>query len=186
MVGGAATFDALVLNADYRPVSVAPLSVWLWQEAVRLLLGGRAVRAASCERVVRSPSTKIVLPLVVALKDWHHRTGRPPFTRYNLYLRDRFTCQYCGKTPGSDSLNIDHVVPRIQGGKTLWENAVACRLPCNARKGGRTPAQAGMRLLREPRLPRWEELARQRRTYPEGFLHESWIDYLYWNADLEP
>lgn len=186
MVGGAATFDALVLNADYRPVSVAPLSVWPWQEAVRLLLGGRAVRVASYERVVRSPSTEIVLPSVLALKEWHRRPGRPPFTRYNLYLRDRFTCQYCAAQPGSDSLNIDHVVPRVQGGRTVWENAVACCISCNTRKGGRTPAQAGMRLLKEPRLPRWEEIARQRRTYPEGFLHESWLDYLYWDTDLEP
>jgi len=186
MIGGAATFDALVLNADYRPVSVAPLSVWPWQEAVRLLLGGRAVRVASYERVVRSPSSEIVLPSVVALKDWHRWPGRPPFTRYDLYLRDRFACQYYGKRPGSDSLNIDHVIPRIQGGKTWWESAVTCYISCNTRKGGRTPVQAGMHLLREPRLPRWHELMHQRRIYPRGFLHESWINYLYWDMDLEP
>jgi 5-methylcytosine-specific restriction endonuclease McrA len=186
MVGGVATFDALLLTADYRLVSLPPLSVWPWQEAIRLLLGDRAVRAASYERVARSPSTEVVLPSVMALKEWRRRPGRPPFTRYNLYLRDRFTCQYCAATPGSDSLTIDHVVSRVQGGKTLWENAVACCIPCNTRKSGRTPAPAGLRLLKEPRLPGWEQLARQHRTYPKGFLHESWIDYLYWDTDLEP
>jgi 5-methylcytosine-specific restriction endonuclease McrA len=136
--------------------------------------------------MARSPSTEVVLPSVVALKEWRSRPGRPPCTRHNLHLRDRFTCQYCAATPESDRLTIDHVVPRIQGGKTLWENAMTCCIPCNTRKGGRTPAQAGMRLLREPRLPGWEQRACQRRTCPTGFLHESWIDCLYWDSDIEP
>lgn len=112
------------------------------------------------------------------------------FTRYNIYLRDRNTCQYCGRSGSRGQLNIDHVVPRHRGGKSTWENVVCSCLPCNHRKGGRTPEEAGMKLLRRPRRPAWAPFVREMfslRRYPEWlpFL-SSTVDASYWNAELEP
>lgn len=67
------------------------------------------------------------------------------FSRINVFTRDRFTCQYCGTRKVMRDLNYDHVIPRVQGGKTVWENIVTCCYPCNDRKAGRTPSQAGMK-----------------------------------------
>ncbi len=80
------------------------------------------------------------------------------FSRANIFSRDRYTCQYCGDSPGRSELNLDHVVPRSQGGRTCWENVVCCCVHCNRRKGGRTPEQAGLGLGRPPRRPRWTPL----------------------------
>lgn len=81
------------------------------------------------------------------------------FSRANVMSRDGFTCQYCGDRPPRSQLNLDHVVPRAHGGRSSWENVVASCLDCNRRKGGRTPEQAGLRLLRAPARPRWTPLA---------------------------
>ncbi len=183
---GAAAYDALVLNADFRPLSVVPLSIWSWQDSVKGLLSGKLLRVASYEREVRSPSHRIVLPSVVALKSWQPSITKPAFTRYHLFLRDGFACQYCGDTPGTAELTIDHVLPRVQGGTTTWDNTVACCMPCNRDKGGRTPLQADMPLRRKPTAPKWEDLSRMQRAYPVGFLHETWRDFLYWDSPLEP
>lgn len=99
--------------------------------------------------------SKIVpIPKVLILQDYDKR---PPqtvrFSRNQVFLRDNHTCQYCAKTLPKLRLNLDHVVPRIQGGKTTWENVVTSCHPCNRRKGGRTPLQAGMRLLTHPHRP---------------------------------
>jgi len=112
------------------------------------------------------------------------RTARPPFTRYNVWLRDGFKCVYCGKH-GVDQLTFDHVIPRRAGGKTSWENIVAACGPCNLKKGGRTPREAGMPLPRPPQRPSMHELQAQGRKFPPKFLHESWLDYLYWDIELE-
>ena len=104
---------ALVLNADYTPLSYYPLSVWPWQTAVKAVFLDRVDIVAQYERAVRSPSAEFRLPSVIALKQFVRPSQFPAFTRFNLFLRDRFTCQYCGH-PGD--LTFDHVVPRAQGG----------------------------------------------------------------------
>ena len=101
------------------------------------------------------------------------------FSRSNIYARDRHTCQYCGRSEGRGQLNLDHVVPRSQGGRTSWENVVCSCVRCNRRKGGRTPNQAGMRLIRKPEKPRWTSvagLAGRRHTYPEWRPFFSFVD----------
>jgi 5-methylcytosine-specific restriction endonuclease McrA len=80
------------------------------------------------------------------------------FSRYHVFLRDQFTCQYCGEIYPKTHLNLDHVVPRSRGGKTHWENVVCCCLGCNHRKGGNLPQEVGMGLIREPAKPRWVSL----------------------------
>jgi len=97
------------------------------------------------------------------------------FSRANVMTRDGFTCQYCGERPPRSQLNLDHVIPRAHGGRSCWENVVASCLECNRRKGGRTPEQAGLRLLRAPARPRWTPLA----TLPLAHIrHDEWRPFL--------
>ncbi len=175
-------YPALVLNADYRPLSYYPLSLWPWQEAVKAAWLERVDIVAEYDQVVRSPSTEIRIPSVVVLKDYVRPQRRVAFTRFNLFLRDEFRCQYCG-TRGD--LTFDHVVPKARGGLTSWENVVAACAPCNLKKGARSLRQAGMRLRKVPRRPGAEELRNLGRRFPPNHLHETWMDFLYWDAELE-
>ncbi len=173
---------ALVLNADYRPLSYYPLSLWPWQEAVKAAYLDRVVIVAEYDTVVRSPSTEIRIPSVVVLRDYVKPQKRVAFTRFNLFLRDEFRCQYCGNT---GDLTFDHVVPRSRGGITSWENVVAACSRCNLHKGSRSLRQAGMALCKSPRQPGAEELKNMGRRFPPNHLHETWLDFLYWDAELD-
>ncbi|MCY4151743.1 MAG: HNH endonuclease [Aestuariivita sp.] len=172
----------LVLNADYRPLSYYPLSLWSWQEAIKATWLERVVVVAEYEKTVRSPSVALRIPSVVVLKDYVKLQRSTAFTRFNLFLRDEFRCQYCG---AKGELTFDHVVPRSAGGKTSWENVVAACAKCNLRKGAKSPKQAGLRLRQLPRRPRADELLNLGRKFPPNYLHDSWMDFLYWDAELE-
>ncbi len=174
---------ALVLNADYRPLSYFPLSLWHWQEVVKAVFLDRVNVISEYDRYVRSPSFEMRLPSVVALKSYVKPAKYPAFTRFNLFLRDRFECQYCGRR---QDLTFDHVLPRSQGGRTTWENVSAACAVCNLRKGGKTPRQSGMHPRTIPYRPTVFELNDRGRGFPPNFLHESWRDYLYWDTELEP
>ena len=175
-------WPALVLNADFRPLSYHPLSIWPWQEVVKAVWQDRVEVVSVYDHVVRSPSMEMRLPSVVCLKNYIDQSRAPAFTRFNVFLRDGFRCQYCG-TRGE--LTFDHVVPRSHGGRTTWENIVAACSPCNLRKGGRTPEQASMPILRRPVRPTAWQLQDLGRRFPPNHLHESWLDYLYWDIELE-
>ena len=175
-------FPALVLNADFRPLSYFPLSLWPWEEAVKAAYLDRVVVIASYDECVHSPSTTLRIPSVVVLKDFVKPRPKTAFTRFNLFLRDEFCCQYCGK---SGEMTFDHVIPRARGGRTTWENVVAACSPCNLYKGAKTLKQAGMNLRISPRQPTTEQLMRAGRKFPPNFLHDSWLDFLYWDAELE-
>src|SRR3712207_2783396 len=174
---------ALVLNADYTPLSYYPLSLWPWQSAVKAMFLERVDVVAHYEREVHSPSRALKLPSVIALRQFVRPNEHPAFTRFNLFLRDRFRCVYCGSTR---ELTFDHVIPRAQGGRTTWENVATACAPCNLRKGGRTPRQAGMHVEREPIRPTSWQLQDHGRSFPPNYLHQSWRDYLYWDVELEP
>lgn len=106
--------------------------------------------------VIRSPSVAMNAPEVVQLVHYDRMPSHvAPFTRRNLFLRDEFTCQYCGRQCGGDHLSIDHILPKSRGGHTSWENCVLACIGCNARKGSRTLKEAGLHLLRQPTRPRW-------------------------------
>ncbi|CTQ34154.1 HNH endonuclease [Jannaschia rubra] len=175
-------FPALVLNADYRPLSYYPLSLWAWQDAVKAAFLDRVTIVSEYEEVVRSPTTTIRIPSVVVLRDYVAPQKRVAFTRFNLFLRDEFACQYCGSR---GDLTFDHVVPRARGGITSWENVVAACGRCNLRKGSKSLRQVGFTLRRAPRRPGAAELMNTGRKFPPGHLHESWMDFLYWDAELE-
>lgn len=173
---------ALVLNADYRPLSYYPLSLWTWQEAIKAKWLDRVDIVAEYEDLVHSPSMALRMPSVVVLKDYVKPQKRVAFTRFNLFLRDEFRCQYCG---ARSELTFDHVVPRAAGGVTSWRNVVAACSPCNLRKGSKALHQTGFQLRRPPRQPEAEELRNIGRKFPPNHLHDSWMDFLYWDAELE-
>ncbi len=177
------TCPALVLNADYRPLSYYPLSLWCWQDAVRAVFLDRVNIVSEYEREVQSPSFSMRLPSVVSLKSYVKPSRTPAFTRFNVFLRDRFTCQYCGS---KEDLTFDHVIPRSKGGMTTWENVVTACSPCNLRKGDKLPEQVEMLPFQRPFAPDVQDLHSNGRLFPPNYLHESWIDYLYWDTELEP
>ena len=129
---------ALVLNADFRPMSYFPLSLLSWQDAVHAVFSERVSVVAEYDTWVRSPSTRIRLPSVVALRKYQRSARRVAFTRFNVFLRDRFTCQYCGEAFASSALTFEHVIPRSRGGQTTWSNIVTACMPCNTGKGNST------------------------------------------------
>lgn len=173
---------ALVLNADFRPLSYFPLSLWPWQEAIKAVFLDRVTILAEYEDVVHSQRHAMRVPSVVVLKDYVKPRKRVAFTRFNLFLRDEFCCQYCG---AKGDLTFDHVVPRSRGGVTSWENVVAACSPCNLRKANKSLRQSLMRLRRAPERPTTEHMHALGRRFPPNHLHDSWMDFLYWDAELE-
>ena len=173
---------ALVLNADYRPLSYFPLSLWSWQDTVKAVFLDRVTIVSHYDRFVRSPGMDFQLPSVVCLKEYVKPARKPAFTRFNVFLRDRFQCQYCGS---GHELTFDHVVPRAYGGRTTWQNVTTACAPCNLRKGGRTPAEAHMLPRNRPVQPTAHQLQENGRGFPPHYCHETWRDYLYWDTELE-
>ncbi len=176
---------ALVLNADFRPLSYFPLSLWSWQDAVKAVFLDRVNIVSEYEREVRSPNFIMRLPSVISLKEYVPLARRPAFTRFNVFLRDRFDCQYCGEPFPTHELTFDHVVPRSRGGRTSWENVVTACSCCNLRKANKMPRDVGMFPRLPPRQPSTWELQENGRAFPPNHLHESWRDFLYWDAELE-
>ena len=178
-------YPALVLNADFRPLCYFPLSLWSWQDAVKAVFLSRVKVVSAYEKVVCSPSIEIELPSVISLHDYVKIDRQPAFTRFNVFLRDTFTCQYCSNAFSSENLTFDHVVPRSRGGHTLWDNVVTACSPCNLKKGNQSLEGANMRLFEKPVQPSNFQLQKNGRLFPPNFLHESWRDFLYWDAELE-
>jgi 5-methylcytosine-specific restriction endonuclease McrA len=177
---------ALVLNADYQPLSYFPLSLWSWQDAVKAIFLDRVAVLSHYDRRIRSPGHEFQLPSVVALKQYIPQNRRPPFTRFNVFLRDHFSCQYCLENFQAQDLTFDHVIPRSRGGRTSWANIVTACNRCNLLKGNRLPHECAMRPANKPGAPTAYELRRNGRAYPPNYLHESWRDFLYWDTELEP
>ena len=176
---------ALVLNADFRPLNYFPLSLWSWQDTIKAVCLNRVTIISEYEKSISSPSTKINLPSVIALKEYVPQKRIPAFTRFNVFLRDRFSCQYCGGRFSASDLTFDHVVPRSKGGRTNWTNVVAACSPCNLRKGNKLPGQCSIQPLSNPIAPNFWQLQENGRAFPPNYLHESWRDYLYWDSELQ-
>ena len=174
---------ALVLNADFRPLSYYPLSLWCWQDAVKSVFLNRVSIVSTYQRKVRSPSFEMSLPSVIALKSFIKPSEHPNFTRFNVFLRDKFACQYCGS---KEDLTFDHLLPKSKGGITDWENVVTACSTGNVKKGGKLYNKCDLKLKRKPFAPSVDDLHKNGRNFPPNFLHESWMDYLYWDIELEP
>ena len=165
------TRRTLVLDSAYRPLHAVG-----WQRAIVRDVLDRVDVLEYYEAVVRSAHDAFPLPAVVRLRDYVQRRRRSvSLSRRNLLLRDDATCQYCGARPPTKDLTVDHVVPRSRGGPATWQNLVIACGSCNRRKGGRTPGEAGMPLLRPPRVPQGFTLDRP--SSREG-LPVEWESYL--------
>ncbi len=139
----------LLLNSSFEPLATVS-----WQRAITLIWVDKVDVVAEYDAVVRSPSLELEVPAVVRLRQYLRVPRRGvPFTRRNLLHRDKHQCQYCQRSLRPSELTLDHVVPRSRGGKRSWENLVAACVRCNRRKADRTPAEAGMRLLKSPHRP---------------------------------
>ena len=172
------TLQTLLLSASYEPIKVVS-----WQRAVTLLSLGKIEVLEEYDRDVRSPTVVFKMPAVVRLLQTFKRNRKQvKFSRINICARDKYRCQYCGHKLPVAELTYDHVVPRSAGGKTSWENIVSACEPCNSRKGNRTPAQAGMRLLTVPVRPK--ALAAYVLRLSRDNAPEAWRDYLYWTQEL--
>ena len=137
----------LVLNASYEPINVCAA-----RRAIVLVLKGVAMMEEANGQHLHAARIAINVPSVIRLLEYRripHQTRA--LSRKNILLRDRNTCQYCGKILAAGELTLDHVVPRSRGGSSTWENLVACCHNCNRRKGNMLPQEANMRLTREPR-----------------------------------
>jgi 5-methylcytosine-specific restriction endonuclease McrA len=178
-------YPALILNADYRPLSYFPLSLWPWQDAIKAVFRESVTVVSEYDRFVSSPSLDMRLPSVLALKEFIPQSETPVFTRFNVFLRDEWECQYCGHEHKTHQLTFDHVIPRSKGGTTSWDNIVAACRQCNMIKGNQLPKQCNMFPRKTPRQPTIYELQRHGKKFPPNFLHESWGDFLYWDSELE-
>ena len=134
---------------------------------------------------VRTISVRIRIPRIILLLFFDRMPSKEvKFTRQNVFERDKNTCQYCGGKFERKDLNIDHVVPRQHGGLTTWTNVVCSCIDCNSRKANRTPEEAGMRLVRRPKKPRWRPFLEIQfaRSHDHSWRH--FLDLAYWNVEL--
>ena len=195
---------ALVLNRNWQPVNVATVAralVLLFNEAARVVdpndfqlydwADWSRLKPRDGEAFVQAVSRRLRVPEVVVLVDYDRLPeAAVAFSRRNIFKRDHYACQYCGVQPAVDELSIDHVLPRSHGGTSTWENCVLACLACNKRKADRTPAQAGMKLRKQPVRPQWKPpgTAAERWSAARHERIESWSKFVseaYWSVELK-
>lgn len=173
------THRTLVLSQSYEPVKIVS-----WQRAITLLFLGKCETIEEYDRDIKTTSIVIKIPAVVRLVNAFRRHKKPvKFSRISIYGRDNYQCQYCGAKKKVAELTYDHVIPRAQGGKTEWSNITSCCETCNRKKANRTPAQAGMKLLKQPVQPTATPTLVV--TVSKESVPDAWRDYLYWTQELE-
>ena len=158
------------------------MSLWCWQDAIKSVFLNRVSIISTYERKVRSPSFEMNLPSVIALKNFIQPSKNPNFTRFNVFLRDKFMCQYCGS---KEDLTFDHFIPRSKGGLTTWSNVITACSSCNLKKSNKLHQDIKMHPIQLPFKPNVHELHRNGKSFPPNYLHESWMDFLYWDIELE-
>ena len=149
--------SCILLNGDYSFLGLVD-----WKKAMRLVFADKVKVLKYSDRIIQGVEKVFRAPAVLVLMKVVRSVyrGRVPFSKKNVLIRDRFTCAYCGKA--EKSLTLDHVIPRSKGGKTEWENCVACCKKCNHHKGAKTPREARMHLIRRPFHPTIAEFIRIR------------------------
>lgn len=183
----------LVLDANYRPQRAIP-----WTQAITKVVADKKAEVIESypEKYIRTTSWTYEMPSVIRLIIPVKRQRAVKFSRHGIYARDNGRCQYCGMKFGRREWTYDHVIPRVQGGKTCWENIVCACHSCNQRKADKTPEQAGMRLLSKPVRPKKMPLGDEHGMMYQPGMPESWRAYLrdpenyvrdhvYWNVPLE-
>ena len=164
----------LLLNSDYNPISVLPLSVVSWQHAIKLYFLDRVTILEEYEDWdIHSEYITMKVPAVCVTKDYFKFKKAAKFSRSNVFLRDLYQCQYCTDTFEAKELTIDHVIPRAEGGRTVWENCVTACKPCNHKKGTKN-----WRPLRKPFRPDHFHLINKWKMRAVHVPHDSWYQYL--------
>ena len=159
----------LVLNQTYEPLNICRV-----RRALVLIIEGKAEMLENGVGFIRSANDLFPIPSVIKLA-YMIKRPRPQrkLTRFEIFNRDQYTCQYCGRK--TRQLTIDHIIPRYRGGQQTWENMVSACIPCNRRKAGRTPREAGMKLIAPPQRPRDNHLF----YIPDQLeVHHEWLKYL--------
>lgn len=171
--------ETLLLSQGYEPIKVIS-----WRRAITLLTLGKVEVIEAYNSEARAATVVFKIPAVIRLLRAFRRHVKPvKFSRINIFARDDYRCQYCGAKRSLRELTYDHVVPRAKGGKTTWDNIATSCVPCNAKKGNRTPIEARMVLRSEPAQPKWAPAVVIRvsaRSVPDA-----WRDYLYWTDEIE-
>lgn len=168
---------AKIIGRDYR---VYDFDEWVmnWDDVSKL--------KEEEARLIRATDFSIPAPEVIINNYGGFKKMRAKFSRRNIFLRDKNTCMYCGKTSNDKSLfNLDHVIPKSKGGKTTWDNIVLACVKCNSKKGNLSVKEAGMKLIKEPVKPNWDQV---RGKIGEGHIPEFWknfVDAAYWNVELK-
>jgi 5-methylcytosine-specific restriction endonuclease McrA len=167
----------LVLDSNWQPINAVP-----WQKAMSYVMREKGIVLEEYDHLVHAD---VQMPAVVRLTT-HVKQARQKvkFSRVNIIARDRSECQYCGTRLASADVTYDHVIPRSQGGKTVWQNIVVSCSFCNSAKANRTPEQAEMRLRRKPERPSWVPLYNPRLRVPMSDVPPQWRNY--WMTELEP
>ena len=146
------------------------MSTWSWKDALKAVFLERVNVVSEYNQVVRSPSIEMKLPSVVSLKDYIPLPEKAAFTRFNVFLRDKFICQYCHNSFKVEELTFDHVTPKSKGGKTSWENVVTACRKCNTHKGNKSLKKIGLILKKKPHSPNNFELKEIGRMFPLIFF----------------
>ena len=187
----------LVLNCLWQPIQVATVAralVLLWNESARVVDPAdyqtytwddwAKLQLREGDAFVQAVRFRMRVPEVVTLTEYDRLPNSAvTFSRRNIFKRDHFACQYCGKQPGTEELTLDHVVPRAQGGQSTWDNCVLACMPCNKHKADRTPDQAGMRLKHKPVQPKWRPLYGAHELRIESW--KKFVSEAYWNVELK-
>lgn len=174
----------LILNGDYQPLSKYPLSLNTVKKVMKSLLKGRISVIKEYDDTIAIHNRRIRLPKIVVLKKYINVNHIPKFSRKNVYLRDNYTCQYCGKHFNADELTFDHVHPKCLGGRTTWDNIVTACRECNSKKGGKTLEESHMKLLHEPFIPTMGLL--EKNSQAMGCKsYKEWYDELNWNDEVK-
>jgi len=167
--------SVLLLNADVAPVSILPLSTVGWEEAIRyIVLDKVEVLSWYEDWVVHSERWSTRVPAIIMLKEYQKPKNTLRLSKRNIFLRDQYTCQYCGTHCTDASATLDHVLPQSKGGKTTWENSSTACKPCNYKKAASTK----MKPFHPPHKPHYWELVEKRKKMGFHFAHPSWADYL--------
>lgn len=171
----------LILNADFLPLSILPISSISWKDAIKISFTGSAKTVEYYDDwIVHSPSMSMRVPCVMVSETYIKKKHNIRFSRQNLLIRDNFTCQYCSEHLSPLDLTMDHVIPRVKGGKTRWENIVCACYVCNSIKGHKT----NMVPKKKPVKPDYHQLLDNARKMPIKIPSEKWIDYLNWDKNL--
>ena len=173
--------SVLLLNADAQPLCLLPLSIISWQNAVKAYFAGKVKILKNYEdRTLHSARFEMPMPSVVMMTNYHKQPTRAKFTRRNMFIRDKFTCQYCDERFRPGELTIDHVLPKSFGGTTSWSNCTTACKSCNYKKANNPNIIPSIK----PFQPSWHDINYNAKRFRIHIPDPGWQDFLQWPEEL--